>query len=62
MNDVTDVHYPFDRLAAWQAGDDYASVELIRGLSSPNLVVRVLTREILKESDLKTLLVVPRRI
>jgi hypothetical protein len=47
MNDVTDVHYPFDRLAAWQAGDDYASVELIRGLSSPNLVVRVLTREIL---------------
>ena len=56
MTDVTDVLYPFDRLAAWQDGDDYAPVELVRALSSPSLVVRVITRAILKESALERLL------
>ena len=56
MGDVRNVLYPIACLAAWQDGDEYASVELVRALSSPNLIVRIITRAILKETALKTLL------
>jgi hypothetical protein len=53
--ELIDVLYPFVHWAAWQEGDEYAAVELIRALCSPNLVVRVITRAILKDSTLKAL-------
>jgi hypothetical protein len=56
MTEITNVLYPVACWAAWRDGDEYASVELVRALSSPNLVVRVITRAILKETALKTLL------
>lgn len=56
MAERIDVLYPLVCLAAWQDGDEYASVELVRALCSPNLVVRVITRAILRESRLETLL------
>lgn len=56
MPEITDVLYPITYWAAWQNGDDYAAVELVRALCSPSLVVRIITRAMLKESSLKTLL------
>jgi hypothetical protein len=54
--ELIDVLYPFVYWTAWQEGDEYAAVELVRALCSPNLVVRVITRAILKHSTLKALL------
>ena len=56
MPELIDVFDPFVYWAAWQEGDEYAAVELVRALCSPNLVVRVITRAILKHSTLKALL------
>jgi hypothetical protein len=56
MLEPTDVLYPIACLTAWREGDGYAAVELVRALCSPNLVVRVITRAILKESLLQKLL------
>jgi hypothetical protein len=56
MAELTDVLYPIACWTAWREGDEYASVELVRALCSPNLIVRVITRAILKESGLKALL------
>jgi hypothetical protein len=55
MPELTDVLYPVACWTAWQEGDEYAAVELVRALCSPNLVVRVITRAILKDSTLKAL-------
>jgi hypothetical protein len=51
--DVREVLYPIACLAAWQDGDEYTPVELVRALCSPNLIVRIVTRAILKETALK---------
>jgi hypothetical protein len=59
MPDITDVFYPFACLAAWRGGDEYACVELVRALCSPNLLVRIIAREVMKDCDLKTLLTPP---
>jgi hypothetical protein len=42
MAELTDVLYPVVCWAAWREGDEYASVELVRALCSPNLIVRVI--------------------
>jgi hypothetical protein len=55
MPEVTEVLYPFAWWAAWRQGNEYAPVELIRALCSPNLIVRVITRAMLKESELEAL-------
>ena len=55
MPEITDVLYPFACLAAWRGGDEYASVDLIRALSSPNLTVRVIARMLVEESALEPL-------
>ena len=54
--EITNVLYPFACWAAWRRGNEYASVDLIRALSSPNLTVRVIARALLKESALEPLL------
>jgi hypothetical protein len=54
MGEITDVLYPVACWNAWREGDEYAAVELVRALSSPNLIVRVITRAILKDSPLQT--------
>jgi hypothetical protein len=56
MPELTDVLYPVACWSAWQEGDEYAAVELVRSLYSPNLIVRIITRAILKDGPLKTLL------
>ena len=56
MAELTDVLYPVACWTAWREGDEYAAVELVRALCSPNLIVRVITRAILKDSPLQTLL------
>ena len=56
MGELTDVLYPVACWNAWREGDEYAAVELVRGLCSPNLIVRVITRAILKDSPLQILL------
>lgn len=56
MADITDVLYPIACWAAWQDGDEYASVDLVRALSSPNLKVRVITRALLEKSALTSFL------
>jgi hypothetical protein len=56
MPEITDVLYPFACWAAWREGNEYASVDLIRALSSPNLTVWVITQALLKESTLEPLL------
>ena len=56
MPEITDVLYPFACLAAWREGNEYASVDLVRALSSPNLTVRVIAQELLRESTLEPLL------
>jgi hypothetical protein len=56
MPELTDVLYPVACWSAWQEGDEYAAVELVRSLYSPNLIVRIITRAILKDSTLKALL------
>ncbi len=48
MPSITDVRYPIVCWSAWQDGDDYAAVDLIRALYSPNLTVRVITLALLK--------------
>jgi hypothetical protein len=58
MAEVTDVLYPVVCWTAWREGDEYAAVELVRALCSPNLIVRVITRAILKDSPLQTLLTI----
>ncbi|MBZ5665629.1 MAG: hypothetical protein LAO30_13585 [Acidobacteriia bacterium] len=50
MAEITDVLYLFACWAECRHGDDYAAVELVRALSSPNLAVRVVTRAMLKET------------
>jgi hypothetical protein len=56
MPEITDVLYPIACLAAWRDGNEYASVDLVRALSSPNLTVRVIAQELLRESTLEPLL------
>ena len=56
MPEITDVLYPIACLTAWREGSEYASVDLVRALSSPNLTVRVIAQELLRESTLETLL------
>jgi hypothetical protein len=56
MDELTNVLYPVACWNAWREGDEYAAVQLVRGLCSPNLIVRVMTRAILKESPLRILL------
>jgi hypothetical protein len=56
MAELTDVLYPVACWNAWQEGDEYAAVELVRSLYSPNLIVHIITRAILKDSTLKSLL------
>jgi len=54
--EITNGLYLFACWAAWRRGNEYASVDLIRALSSPNLTVRVIARVLLKESALEPLL------
>jgi len=54
--EITNVLYPFACWAAWRRGNDYASVDLIRALSSPNLTVGVIARALLEERTLEPLL------
>jgi hypothetical protein len=56
MGELSDVLYPINCWNAWREGDEYAAVELVRGLCSPNLIVRIITRVLLKDSPLQTLL------
>jgi hypothetical protein len=53
--EITSVLYPFACWAAWRRGNEYASVDLIRALSSPNLTVRVTARALLEQSALEPL-------